>query len=184
MKMGVGEILHSPEFATKKAPARKGSRAAIANSIATPSTIDEPGEAFESLPAHYQDSIRSHETAHRDRAVGEIRAHIAQIPHALKVLWGDIRDFEQVRKACEGIDTVFHTAARLDFYTFVSDWRRAQSFAVNVGGVDNVIHACREAGVKRLIHTSSNNVTFGDPVVDGDENTPYATDTEDIYTET
>jgi 3beta-hydroxy-delta5-steroid dehydrogenase/steroid delta-isomerase len=97
---------------------------------------------------------------------------------------GDVRRLEDVRKACEGIDTVFHTAAMLDFFGFASAQRRDRSFAVNVVGVENVVRACVEAGVKRLVHTSSNNVTFGGPVLDGDESLPYATAPKDLYTET
>jgi 3beta-hydroxy-delta5-steroid dehydrogenase/steroid delta-isomerase len=97
---------------------------------------------------------------------------------------GDVRRPDEVRKACEGIDTVFHTAAVLDFATFATAEQRERSFAINVGGVENMVRACREAGVKRLVHTSSNNVTFGDPVVDGDETLPYAWEVPDLYTRT
>jgi 3beta-hydroxy-delta5-steroid dehydrogenase/steroid delta-isomerase len=97
---------------------------------------------------------------------------------------GDIRRLEDVRKACEGIDTVFHTAAALDFFGFVTQDQRDRSYAVNVKGVENIVDACVGAGVKRLVHTSSNNVTFGDPVLNGDETDPYAPDPKDLYTET
>jgi 3beta-hydroxy-delta5-steroid dehydrogenase/steroid delta-isomerase len=102
----------------------------------------------------------------------------------LDFVQGDVRRLEDVRKACEGIDTVFHTAAVLDFVGFASAQRCDRSFAVNVVGVENVVCACVEAGVKRLVHTSSNNVTFDGPAVDGDESLPYATDPKDLYTET
>jgi len=97
---------------------------------------------------------------------------------------GDIREYEDVRKACEGIETVFHTAAVMSFLSFATKAQRHQSFAVNVEGVANIVRACDEAGVKRLVHTSTNNVTFGGPVLDGDESTPYAEDPKDLYTET
>jgi 3beta-hydroxy-delta5-steroid dehydrogenase/steroid delta-isomerase len=96
---------------------------------------------------------------------------------------GDIREYEDVRKACEGIETVFHTAAVMNFLGFATKAQRNESFSVNVGGVANIVRACREAGVKRLIHTSTNNVTFGGPVLDGDESSPYAEDPQDLYTE-
>ncbi len=97
---------------------------------------------------------------------------------------GDLRSFEDVRKSCEGIDTVFHTAAHFNFLGFASKEQRDEIFAINVGGVENVARACREAGVKRLVHTSTNNVTFGDAVIDGDESLPYAARPKDLYTET
>lgn len=100
----------------------------------------------------------------------------------LETVIGDVTDFGAVRKACEGIDTVFHTAAVLDFRRFPgrAGWERSR--AVNVGGVENVIRACREAGVRRLVHTSTNNVTLDGPVIDGDETWPYAQRPKDPYT--
>jgi 3beta-hydroxy-Delta5-steroid dehydrogenase / steroid Delta-isomerase len=97
---------------------------------------------------------------------------------------GDLADPEAVRKACAGIDTVFHTAAVLDFARFTSAAQRERSYAVNVRGVEHLVRAAREAGVARLVHTSSNNVTFDEPVIDGDETRPYAAHTRDLYTET
>jgi 3beta-hydroxy-delta5-steroid dehydrogenase/steroid delta-isomerase len=104
-------------------------------------------------------------------------------PH-LDFVQGDVRSLEDLRKACAGIDTVFHTAAKLDFARFASAARREESYAVNVRGVENVVRAAREAGVARLVHTSSNNVTLDGPVIDGDETRPYAARTRDLYTET
>ena len=102
----------------------------------------------------------------------------------LDVLIGDLRDPAQVRAACDRVDTVFHTAALLCFLRFPIPEEREASVAVNVGGVQNVLRACRGAGVRRLIHTSTNNVTFGGPVIDGDETWPYAGTAKDLYTQT
>ena len=96
--------------------------------------------------------------------------HNARTTHErLDVLTGDLRDPAQVHTACDRVDTVFHTAALLCFLRFPTPEEREASFTVNVGGVQNVVRACRDAGVRRLIHTSTNNVTFGGPVIDGDE---------------
>jgi len=117
---------------------------------------------------------------HRVRAFDCARVSFTH--ERLEAVTGDVTDFGAVRKACEGIETVFHTAAVLDFRRFPgrAGWERSR--AVNVGGVENVIRACREAGVKRLVHTSSNNVTLEGPVVGGDETWPYAQDPKDPYT--
>ena len=97
---------------------------------------------------------------------------------------GDLCNFEDVRKACEGIDTIFHTAAMYVFLGWAPRKLRDEIFAVNVGGPQNVVEAALDAGVKRLVHTSSNNVTFGGPIIDGDETLPYVAKPEDLYTET
>ena len=102
----------------------------------------------------------------------------------LDAVLGDLRQAEDLRKACQGIDTVFHTAAVLDFHGFATRRQREESFSVNVTGVENLVHACLEEGVKRLVHTSSNNVTLDGPVIDGDESRPYAANPRDLYTET
>lgn len=97
---------------------------------------------------------------------------------------GDLTAGEALAKACAGIDTVFHAAAVLDFARFASAERRERSYAVNVRGVERLVRAAREAGVARLVHTSTNNVTFDAPVIDGDETLPYAARARDLYTET
>jgi 3beta-hydroxy-Delta5-steroid dehydrogenase / steroid Delta-isomerase len=97
---------------------------------------------------------------------------------------GDLAVGEALAKACAGVGTVFHTAAILDFARFASAERRERSYAVNVRGVEKLVRAAREAGVARLVHTSTNNVTFDAPVIDGDETRPYAARARDLYTET
>jgi dihydroflavonol-4-reductase len=64
---------------------------------------------------------------------------------------GDVRDKEAVRKAMVGCATVFHTAAIVSF----ERRRRAEQFDINVNGTRNIVEACLELGVKKLIHTSS-----------------------------
>jgi len=64
---------------------------------------------------------------------------------------GDVRRREDVARAVRGVDAVCHAAA------LVSIWRkRRQDFDdVNIGGLRNVIDACRGRGVSRVIYTSS-----------------------------
>jgi 3beta-hydroxy-delta5-steroid dehydrogenase/steroid delta-isomerase len=102
----------------------------------------------------------------------------------VEVLAGDVTSLEDVRKACAGVDTIFHTAAVLDWSRWPTPAQRARSEAVNVRGVENVVRAALEAGVSRLVHTSTNNVTLDGPVIDGDETLPYAARPRDLYTET
>lgn len=63
----------------------------------------------------------------------------------------DVRDAAAVRSAVQQCDAVCHSAA------LVSVWRRraADFDEVNVGGLRNVLHAARDAGISRLAYTSS-----------------------------
>ena len=91
---------------------------------------------------------------------------------------GDVSDLPALRRAMEGRQLVFHTAGK------VSDWGRRQEFwQANVEGTANVIQACRDAGVKRLIHVSSLTV-LGLPRTGKrvDEKTPLAGSVRDHYT--
>ncbi len=78
------------------------------------------------------------------------------------VVRGDIRDFEAVSAAADGVDFVFHLAA-LWLLQCAEDPRSA--LEVNVVGTFNVLAACRRAGVKRLVFSSSASV-YGDMVED------------------
>ena len=98
---------------------------------------------------------------------------------------GDVTNEEQVHAACLGIDTVFHTAAVLNFLQFENQAGVDRCHAVNVTGTQRVLRMAQQAGAKRLISTSSNNVCFdGREIVEGDESSPYAEDPADLYTAT
>lgn len=86
-------------------------------------------------------------------------------------LVGDIGDYRQVAAACQGVDTVFHVAALAGIWGKWDDY-----FRTNVQGSENVIRACRENGIRRLVYTSTPSVVFnGRDIVAGDESLPYAT---------
>ncbi len=82
---------------------------------------------------------------------------------------GDLTDAQAVRRACRDVEAVFHVAARAGV------WGKYASFyGPNVIGTENIIQACREAGVRRLIYTSSPSVVFGGGDMKGvDESVPY-----------
>jgi 3beta-hydroxy-Delta5-steroid dehydrogenase / steroid Delta-isomerase len=116
------------------------------------------------------------------------RARSPLTPHPkLHVLQGDITDKAVCVQAVEGIDTVFHTAAIIDLMggASVSDEYRQRSFAINVGGTQNLVDAGQAAGVQRFVYTSSNSVVMGGQnIVGGDETLPYTSRFNDLYTET
>jgi len=105
----------------------------------------------------------------------------------LEVLQGDICDRDMVATAVDGIDTVFHTAALIELLggASVTEEYRKRSFAVNVEGTKNLVHAAQAAAVKRFVYTSSNSVVMGgQPISGGDETLPYTDRFNDLYTET
>lgn len=82
---------------------------------------------------------------------------------------GDIRNYSDVRRAVTGMDLVFHVAARAGVWGAYRDY-----YDVNTTGTHNVINACREQGVPRLVYTSSPSVVFNGRDMQGvDEKTPY-----------
>lgn len=64
---------------------------------------------------------------------------------------GNILDPVQLRKAMQGVDLVYHMAALV---AITSD-KYDLMYKVNVEGTRNVIEACRDMGVRRLVYTSS-----------------------------
>ncbi len=68
-----------------------------------------------------------------------------------EVIEGDVCQPESLVKAFDGADCVFHLAG---IVTIMPGMRKALE-RVNIEGVKNVAAACREAGVRRLVYTSS-----------------------------
>jgi nucleoside-diphosphate-sugar epimerase len=82
---------------------------------------------------------------------------------------GDVADLRTVKDACNGVDVVFHVAAKAGVWGDPAEYERA-----NVDGTQNVIDACLSRGVGRLVHTSSPSVTFdGGDAAGADESLPY-----------
>ena len=105
----------------------------------------------------------------------------------LECFSGDIQNAAQMSGACRGVDTVFHTAASIATLggSAVTAQYRDQAYAINVDGTRNIIKACQEQGVKKLVHTSSVDVCFnGEEDLHMDEHTPYADRFTCLYSET
>ena len=79
-----------------------------------------------------------------------------EIRKELDIFAGDIRDPHGVRKAVDGCDIVFHLAALIAIpYSYHSP---ATYIDTNVKGTLNVVQACREVGVEKIVHTSTSEV--------------------------
>jgi len=82
---------------------------------------------------------------------------------------GDVADFATVRSAVEGADVVFHAAAKVGYWGQPADFERA-----NVLGTCNIVQACQDGGVRRLVHTSTPAVVAQQRPLEGlDETVPY-----------
>jgi dihydroflavonol-4-reductase len=68
------------------------------------------------------------------------------VEHAL----GDLTQPDTIQAAAEGMEVIFHAAAWMGGYNLIG-----QMYAVTVEGTRNVLQAARQAGVRRVIHTSS-----------------------------
>lgn len=105
----------------------------------------------------------------------------------LEIVTGDITDAGRMRDVCEGIDTVFHTAAAVMLLggRHARPAYREQAYRVNVDGTDNLLAASRRHGVQRFVYTSSVDVCFdGRPNTGMNQSTPYARRCKSVYQET
>ncbi len=103
---------------------------------------------------------------HRVRVFGRAPATVQGVDS----YQGDIADEAAVARAAEGCEAVFHTASK------VGMGADADFFRVNVTGARNVVSACRRAGVRALVYTSTPSVVFENGGIRGaDETLPYGT---------
>ena len=94
---------------------------------------------------------------------------------SLVYIRGDVTKKEDIAKACLGVDTVFTTFAVIRFWERLS-FQVGRSYSVNVEGSRNVAEACRAAGVRRLVFTSTSHVAATTKVEEGvNETWPYVT---------
>ncbi len=88
-------------------------------------------------------------------------------PAGAETIQADVRDLAAVRAASEGVDVVLHNVAQVPL---AKD--RHLFWSVNVVGTANVLLAARDAGVGKVVHTSTSAV-YGIPDANPvDERTP------------
>ncbi|MDP6444574.1 MAG: NAD-dependent epimerase/dehydratase family protein [Pirellulaceae bacterium] len=88
---------------------------------------------------------------------------------SVESVYADLRDEAAVRRACEGVDGVIHTAG------VAGIWGKWKYFhGINTLGTEHIVAGCRAHGVPRLVYSSSPSVTFaGSHQIDIDESAPY-----------
>ncbi len=93
---------------------------------------------------------------------------------------GDLAKLEDVERALEGCDVVFHVAAKAGVWGRYDDF-----FNTNVTGTQNVLAACKKHGVRRLVYTSTPSVVHAGKDVEGaNESLPYPKHFEAHYSAT
>ncbi len=90
---------------------------------------------------------------------------------------GDLEDSAALRAGADGCELAFHVAAA------VLEWGPREAFVrANVDGTKHVLTACREAGVRRLVHVGTEAATnAGQPLVNIDETAPLRPDSKADY---
>jgi UDP-N-acetylglucosamine 4,6-dehydratase/5-epimerase len=76
----------------------------------------------------------------------------SQFPQ-LRFFIGDVRDRERLRRALEGIDTVVHAAALKQVPA--AEYNPIEFIKTNVLGAENVVQACLDTDVKRVVALST-----------------------------
>jgi UDP-N-acetylglucosamine 4-epimerase len=76
-----------------------------------------------------------------------------------KLIGGDIRNIEDCKKACKGVDYVLHEAALGSVPRSIKDPITTNN--VNISGFVNMLSAAKEANVKRFVYAASSS-TYGD----------------------
>ena len=71
----------------------------------------------------------------------------------LRLFLGDVRDQNCLRRALEGIDTVIHAAAMKQVPA--AEYNPIEFINTNVLGAENVVQACLDTGVKRVVALST-----------------------------
>lgn len=81
-----------------------------------------------------------------------------KVKDSIHVVTGDIREYDGMKRIIKGQDVVFHLAALIAIpYSYLSPMAYVRT---NVEGTTNVLEACREYDVQKVVHTSTSE-TYG-----------------------
>ena len=92
-----------------------------------------------------------------------------------EIIFGDIEDYDSLVSAVDGVDVIFHAAARV-----MPGWGKWEDFErETVRGTENMLKASAEAGVSRFVYISSSTVmgeaSYGETPADESAPTGLAT---------
>lgn len=111
---------------------------------------------------------------HEARALVRATSNVAALGDtSAQQVVGDTRNADAMRRAAEGCDLVFHTAALFSYWGYSRD----EMFATAHTGTVNVLDAAKAAGARRVVLTSSVAVFGGSPSRElRDEHAPIVTE--------
>ena len=97
--------------------------------------------------------VNSHDGATDLQIRALYRKQIPSIQFAEKIEWieGDILDVVVLEEALKGVTEVYHCAAIVSF----DPKQKQRMHATNIDGTANVVNACIDAGIKKLLFVSS-----------------------------
>lgn len=113
------------------------------------------GKAFvKNTLAHYPDVKRLVVYSRDELKQYEMSQVFSEKDHpAIRYFIGDIRDLDRLRRALEGIDVVVHAAALKQVPA--AEYNPFECIKTNVLGAQNLIEACLDMGVKRVVALST-----------------------------
>ncbi len=80
----------------------------------------------------------------------------SRIKGDIEIIMGDVRDPAQMRQLAKGVDTIYHLAALIAIpYSYSAP---SSYIETNINGTLNIMQAAIDAGVSRVIHTSTSEV--------------------------
>ena len=89
--------------------------------------------------------------------------NLAVLKGRVQIIRGDLRNFEAVRAAVEGVEVVFHQGALASVPRSIAD--PVTSLEININGTQNVLQAARDAGVRRVVYASSSSIYGNTPTL-------------------
>ncbi len=76
-----------------------------------------------------------------------------KVPEGAELVVGDVRSESDVKRALEGVDVVFHEAARVSIRSSVGHFH--EDADINLMGTLNLLRGCSAASVRKLVYASS-----------------------------
>jgi len=72
---------------------------------------------------------------------------------AIRFFIGDVRDYDRLKRALKGVDYVIHAAAMK--HVPIAEYNPMECVKTNIFGAENIINACLEADVKKVVALST-----------------------------